>query len=138
MWLKGVGGGSVLVALVGGGRPILLFLLSPASEKRGIRYRWHPCTFSMIRVEDPGSSFMLYLGPRPPSLLCLTRANAKSPYAGDTEALDPWKNIFSRPYMAAAGDCSLLIAETADVYDRRSGVIVKKGLTQTEHTRNEF
>ena len=30
--------------------------------------------------------------------------------------------------MAAAGDCSLLIAETADVYDRRSGVIVKKGL----------
>ncbi len=40
--------------------------------------------------------------------------------------------------MAAAGDCSLLIAETADVYDRRSGVIVKKGLTQTEHTRNEF
>ena len=33
-----------------------------------------------------------------------------------------------RLYMAAAGDSSLLIAETADVYDRRSGVIVRKGL----------
>ncbi len=68
----------------GGGRPILLFLVSPASEERGIRYRWHPCTFSMIRVEDPGSSFMLYLGPGPPSLLCMTRANAAKPYSGDT------------------------------------------------------
>ncbi len=68
----------------GGGRPILLFLLSPASEKRGIRYRWQPCTFSMIRVEDPGSSFMLCRGPGPPSLLCMTRANEKSPYAGGT------------------------------------------------------
>ena len=48
---------------------------------------------------------------------------------GRCEALDPWKNIFSRLYMAAAGDCSLLIAKTADVNDRRSGVIVKKGLT---------
>ena len=47
---------------------------------------------------------------------------------GRCEALDPWKNIFSRLFMAAAGDSSLLIAETADVYDRRSGVIVKKGL----------
>jgi hypothetical protein len=83
VYLKRVGGGSALVALKGG-RPILLFLLSPASEKRGIRYRWHPCTFSMIRVEDSGSSFMLYLGPGPPSLLCMTRANEKSPYAGGT------------------------------------------------------
>ena len=47
---------------------------------------------------------------------------------GRCEALDPWKNIFLRLFMAAAGDSSLLIAETADVYDRRSGVIVKKGL----------
>jgi len=30
--------------------------------------------------------------------------------------------------MAAAGDCSLLIAETADEYDRCSGVMCKKGL----------
>ncbi len=30
--------------------------------------------------------------------------------------------------MAAAGDFSLLIAETPDVYDRCSGMIVKKGL----------
>jgi hypothetical protein len=38
----------------------------------------------MIRVEVPGSSFMLCLGPGPPSLLHLTRANAEKPYAGDT------------------------------------------------------
>jgi hypothetical protein len=39
----------------------------------------------MIRVEVPGSSFMLCLGPGPPSLLHLTRANAEKPYAGDTK-----------------------------------------------------
>jgi hypothetical protein len=40
----------------------------------------------MIRVEVPGSSFMLCLGPGPSSsLLHLTRANAEKPYAGDTE-----------------------------------------------------
>jgi hypothetical protein len=38
----------------------------------------------MIRVEVPGSSFMLCLGPGPPLLLHLTRANAEKPYAGDT------------------------------------------------------
>jgi hypothetical protein len=54
MYLKGVGGGSAQVALMGG--------------------ETHP-SCSMIRVEDPGSSFMLYLGPGPSSLLCLTRAN---------------------------------------------------------------
>jgi hypothetical protein len=43
-----------------------------------------PCSFFMIRVEIPGSSFMLCLGPGPPSLLHLTRANAEKPYAGDT------------------------------------------------------
>ena len=73
-----------------GGRPILLFLLSPASEKRGIRYRWHPCTFSMLKIGDPGSSFLLYLGPGPPSLLHLTRANAEKPYAGDTGVMVPY------------------------------------------------
>jgi hypothetical protein len=67
-----------------GGRPILLFLLSPDSENQGIRYRWHPCSLFMIRVKVPGSSFMLCLGPGPPSLLHLTRANAEKPYAGDT------------------------------------------------------
>jgi hypothetical protein len=41
---------------------------------------------------------------------------------GRCEVLDPWKNIFSRLYMAAACDSSLFIAETADVYDWRSGV----------------
>ncbi len=51
---------------------------------------------------------------------------------GCCEALDLWKNKFSRLYMAAAGDSSLLIAETADVYDSRSGVIVKKGLKSSE------
>ena len=66
------------------GRPILLFLLSPASENQGIRYRWHPCSLLMIRVKVLGSSFMLCLGPGPPSLLCMTRANEKSPYAGGT------------------------------------------------------
>ena len=73
MYLKGAGGGFAQVALRGGGgRPTLLVSWSPASEKRGMRYI---CTTSMIRVEDPGTSFMLYLGPGPPSLLYLTRAN---------------------------------------------------------------
>ncbi len=43
-----------------------------------------PCSLFMIRVEVPGSSFMLCLGPGPPSLLHLTRANAEKQYAGDT------------------------------------------------------
>ena len=43
-----------------------------------------PCSLFMIRVEVPGSSFMLCLGPGPSSLLHLTRANAEKPYAGDT------------------------------------------------------
>jgi hypothetical protein len=38
----------------------------------------------MIRVEVPGSSFMLCLGPGPPSLLHLTRADLIWPHAGDT------------------------------------------------------
>ncbi len=29
----------------------------------------------MLKIEDPGSSFLLYLGPGPPSLLHLTRAD---------------------------------------------------------------
>jgi hypothetical protein len=36
------------------------------------------------QLEVPGSSFMLCLGPGPPSLLHLTRANAEKPYAVDT------------------------------------------------------
>jgi hypothetical protein len=44
---------------------------------------WHPAT-KPLKIEDPGSSFLLYLGPGPPSLLHLTRANAAKPYAGDT------------------------------------------------------
>jgi hypothetical protein len=76
MYLKGAGGGLAQVALMGGGGwPALLVSLSPASEKRGIGYGWYARTTSMIRVEDPGSSFMLYLGPGPLSLLYLTRAN---------------------------------------------------------------
>ena len=43
-----------------------------------------PCSPFMIRVEVPGSSFMLCLGPGPPSLLHLTRADLIWPYAGDT------------------------------------------------------
>jgi hypothetical protein len=64
MYLKGAGGGSAQVARGGGGggRPTLLVSL-------------YPFTTSMVRVEDPGSSFMLYLGPGPPSLLHLTRTN---------------------------------------------------------------
>jgi hypothetical protein len=80
MYLKGAGGGLAQVALMGG-RPTLLVSWSPASEKRGIGYA---CTTSMIRI-DPGTSFMLYLGPGPPSLLYLTRANETLPYAGDTK-----------------------------------------------------
>jgi hypothetical protein len=71
MYLKGAGGGLAQVALMGGEAHTTGFL-APASEKRGIGYA---CTTSMIRVEDPGTSFMLYLGPGPPSLLYLTRAN---------------------------------------------------------------
>jgi hypothetical protein len=39
----------------------------------------------MLKIEDPGSSFLLYLGPGPPSLLHLTRADPIYPYAGDTQ-----------------------------------------------------
>ncbi len=39
-----------------------------------------------------------------------------------------WKNIFLQLYVAAAGEYSLSIAETADAYDRCSGVMCKKGL----------
>jgi hypothetical protein len=45
----------------------------------------------MLKIEDPGSSFLLYLGPGPPSLLHLTRANAAKPYSGDT--LDIQKDV---------------------------------------------
>ncbi len=41
-------------------------------------------TISMLKIEDPWSPFMLNLGPRPPSLLHLTRADLIQPYAGDT------------------------------------------------------
>jgi hypothetical protein len=46
-----------------------------------------PCSLFMTRVEVPGSSFMLCLGPGPPSLLHLTRANAEKPYEGDTPSV---------------------------------------------------
>jgi hypothetical protein len=84
MYLKGAGGGLAQVALMGGGgRPTLLVSWSPASKERG---SGNACTTSMVRV-DPGSSFMLYLGPGPPSLLFLTRANETLPYAGDTHIM---------------------------------------------------
>ncbi len=91
MYLKGAGGGFAQVGLGGGGegRPTLLVSLSPAFEKRGKRYRWYPCTTSMVRVEDPGTSFLLYLGPGPPSLLHLTRANEILSYADDTVSMIP-------------------------------------------------
>ncbi len=83
LW-KGVGGCSVLAALVGrGGRGGLvlprILITCPGSQGTSC-----PCSLFMIRVEVPGSSFMLCLGPGPPSLLHLTRANAEKPYAGDT------------------------------------------------------
>ncbi len=57
MYLKGEGGGFAQVGLGGGGgRGSTLVSQSPTSEKRGIRYRWYPCTTSMVRVEDPGTS----------------------------------------------------------------------------------
>ena len=46
-----------------------------------------PCSPFMTRVEVPGSSLVLCLGPRPSSLLHLTRANAEKPYAGDTPTM---------------------------------------------------
>ncbi len=54
-----------------------------------------PCSLFMIRVEVPGSSFMLCLGPGPPSLLHLTRANAEKPYAGDTQLISKMAYIFT-------------------------------------------
>ncbi len=56
MYQKGEGGGFAQVGLGGGGRGATLVSQSPASEKRGIRYRWYPCTTIMVRVEDPGTS----------------------------------------------------------------------------------
>ena len=87
VYLKGVGGGSALAALMGGrGRGGLvhprILITCPGSQGTSC-----PCSLFMIRVEDPGFSFMLCLGPGPPSLLCMTRANAKSPYAGDTSPM---------------------------------------------------
>jgi hypothetical protein len=84
VYLKRVGGGSALVALMGGrGRGGLvhprILITCPGSQGTSC-----PCSLFMIRVEVPGSSFMLCLGPGPPSLLCMTRANEKSPYAGGT------------------------------------------------------
>ncbi len=61
-----------------------------------------PCSPFMIRVEVPGSSFMLCLGPGPPSLLHLTRADAEKPYAGDT------KNIFLTSRQKEVEDVSWL------------------------------
>ncbi len=86
-YLKRVGGGSALVALMGGrGRGGLvhpkILITCPGSQGTSC-----PCSLFMIRVEDPGSSFMSCLGPGPPSLLCMTRANEKSPYAGGTVVL---------------------------------------------------
>jgi hypothetical protein len=46
-----------------------------------------PCSPFMTRVEVPGSSFMLCLGPGHSSLLHLTRANAEKPYAGGTPSI---------------------------------------------------
>ncbi len=61
----------------GGGEAHTTGFLVTASEKGGSGYA---CTTSMIRV-DPGISFMLSLGPGPPSLLHLTRANETLLYA---------------------------------------------------------
>ena len=64
----------------GGGRVLPRILVTcPGSQGTSC-----PCSPFMIRVEVPGSSFMLCLGPGPSSLLHLTRANAEKPYAGDT------------------------------------------------------
>jgi hypothetical protein len=53
----------------------------------------------MIRVEVPGSSFMLCLGPGPSSLLHLTRANAEKPYAGGTVTM--WPKVLFYCYVYA-------------------------------------
>jgi hypothetical protein len=63
----------------------------------------------MTRVEVPGSSFMLCLGPGHSSLLHLTRANAEKPYAGGT-----------------AGKTQQLSAETRIVILGKSTVVLLK------------
>jgi len=85
VYLKGGGRGFCPGCPGGGGRgrgglvhPRIL-ITCPGSQGTSC-----PCSLFMIRVEFPGSSFMLCLGPGPPSLLHLTRANAEKPYAGDT------------------------------------------------------
>jgi hypothetical protein len=53
---------------------------------------------------------MLYLGPRSPSLLCLTRANAKSPYAGYTKGLVKKMILF----MIGADICHFVLLVNAE------------------------
>ncbi len=55
----------------------------------------------MLKIEDPGSSFLLYLGPGPPLLLHLTRPNAEKPYAGDTVC----SSLFYRAPVSRDVDC---------------------------------
>ncbi len=80
-----------------------------------------PCSLFMVRVEVPGSSFMLCLGPGPPSLLHLTRANAEKPYAGDTEEITALilplgercsQTISNLGHAALLRRCELLINES--------------------------
>jgi hypothetical protein len=113
--LEGGGRGPCPGCSGGRGRPTLLVLWLPASEKRGIGYRWYACTTSMIRVEDPGTSFMLYLGPGPPSLLHLTRANETEPYPGDTMGFSLNTNNFAvylRTFTQCVFICMSVIQQT--------------------------
>ena len=78
-----------------------------------------PCSLFMIRVEVPGSSFMLCLGPGPPSLLHLTRANAEKPYAGDTATVEisaAYKRCW-RPQMLAAANVGV---QTLTIWARQN------------------
>ena len=82
-------GGSAHVGLKGGrGSPLILPATWFSEEVK--RCRWYLYTTSMLKIEDPGSPFMLCLGPGPPLLLHLTRADLIWPYAGDTV----WDNFY--------------------------------------------
>ena len=88
---RGIGAGGGVCPLKGGGRVFCPVCPGGGGRERGAGSSQNtchlpscPCSPFMIRVEVPGSSFMLCLGPGPSSLLHLTRANAEKPYAGDT------------------------------------------------------
>ena len=75
MYPRGEGGGLGPWWFEGGegGSPLILPITCFSEEVKGCR--WHPYTTGMLKIEYPGSPFILCLGPGPPSLLHLMGAD---------------------------------------------------------------